>query len=460
MYSAVPGASQLSQSAPIPGGDRQSGLGGPLPGTLAQADCPSETSQNPIWRPCPCGRPGSWDTWDTWDTAAKAGQVRLDVDNVQRWPRFIWPLPYCRLTQTRAQGGTSQASRPDSPPILQSLLPAMSKHYIWCRAWPLFLGPFPFEAVEVLEGDVLMGALNSLALDWSGENPGAVDKARAANESSRRSKANGVAKVSINDPPRYRPRDPNRPLEFSEVAEIAGWVSPPRGLVTVHEKYGIYYPSAVINIHVTEDGAVAAGIVEALRSQRPRLGTGHGPRGAASSMRYGVLDSSSLDRTQRVVMARSFEELSPRMAEDDGWIGDLSKEAAALERLVVDEAGVPDVTPPAPPKKTKPRTAEGLTEPIQRALASYEWVIANTPELASDSRGHMNAAHAALKAAVELERCPIYEGLRAIPSPETWKRYVRKGTGQSGEPRQSSRTGRTHGSSIVRQGEVEPRADS
>jgi len=116
----------------------------------------------------------------------------------------------------------------------------------------------------------------------------------------------------------------------------------------------------------------------------------------------------------------------------DQTIDDLEAMSEKLQTKVAEEQ----------PAKTEQKEGDGLTKAERQAYQSYEYAISQKPKLADKTD---DEAYNWLKE----NSLPDYE----LPSPETWKRYVRRGRWVNGTQKTSPRKGRT-GRSIVKADQI------
>lgn len=336
-----------------------------------------------------------------------------------------------------------------------------TRQYLWCRAWPWFLPAFPFEEVELLEGEPLKTALAMLAANWLRDHPElAVERREQGGRFAAQIAASSMTLPGAPDSPRQGARRAPTTSAFEKVAVLAGWAKRPWGLVIQRVGTGeAIYPRACEFFHQTDVQDVADAILEALRTQRPCV-PGKSFGSVDALLRYGKISAESLSVAERALATRAIERLVRGRDLHQDWARAIAHEAVQLELLVRDELGIPleSSAPDARSDRSQPTTPtaepapEAMNLHVAAALESYQWAVTAQPSLLDHGKRNYRGTYAFLQSAIEGERYQYAAG--DLPSLGTWERNVRAGLAYGAPPGSSSRAGREHGSSIVDEGQV------
>jgi hypothetical protein len=218
----------------------------------------------------------------------------------------------------------------------------MTRHFLWCRAWPWHLPAFPFARVELLEGKELEEALGALVLEWNAAHPGELEEARSEEERMSRRRDAGTPSLPTQwarTGTRKR-RDLRASPTFREVAILAGWIRRPHGVVMHRGNGDEILQTSPVYFHATDDEDVATGILEALCQRIPTFRAG-GPFGSGEAiLRYGAVSTNHMDRTRRVLVQRSLDEFQGRRM--PAWALAVVQEALEIEGILTSQPGAED----------------------------------------------------------------------------------------------------------------------
>ena len=228
----------------------------------------------------------------------------------------------------------------------------MPRFYLWAQVWPWFRHSFPFDQFEQLEGDALIGALIAHAHKWASEHEPELAAAEEERGRERRKRVYGRSSDGSRRPVQ-RPKPSSTQRTFEDIALVAGWAARPCGVVFEYPFLGCLQPIPRVYFFATDSEEDVGGILDALRRldlQRP-LGTGFGDcrtlfRGGIheeriAPLRLGTVDTASIGRTERVLIARAFEEFSEQPDKFTRWALPLRAEALRLERVLDDDRRPP-----------------------------------------------------------------------------------------------------------------------
>jgi len=150
--------------------------------------------------------------------------------------------------------------------------------------------------------------------------------------------------------------------------------------------------------------------------------------------------------------ARRAPELDPPNAALSILIPDIAAASVAALELLIGE-GEPTASEPTEPE-AEPEKAKGPKPAELRAAASHEYAMTERPDLVPEGQTYSPELYDWLKE----HGCDAYqdEDGQPIPMPsfEAWKRQVRAGRAEPGEPKAEPRAGRTHGGSIAHESEI------